>query len=334
MGVLATLAPRGPGPGTRNVRGVAGTRQADPVSLSRGAPVPARDGERTGDAGGTRVAQHGDRERARGRPGAGGLRGHRRLHPAGRQVGRGALGGRADGPARPAGRRRRAARPGAGDRVLPRRRPDRRGRPPQRGRAPSCRCRPRWPATPAWPRPSAAAGLAWVGPDAEVLERLGGDGVEPASERGFLAWVTADGLRFTTAVSRDRAAGIARVSWTPQRAPWSCPRPPAGWPRSAGAGWSPSGIDPGRRARRGGRRLLPRHGRAGARARRRRGRARAAQCGRRRRRRRRGSPTRAAVAVQLRAGAAAGHAGTGHRPAARHRAAARRSDDGRRASSP
>jgi acetyl/propionyl-CoA carboxylase alpha subunit len=61
----------------------------------------------------------------------------------------------------------------------------------------------------------AAAGLAWVGPDAEVLERLGGDGVEPASERGFLAWVDADGLQFTTAVSRDRAAGIARVSWTP-----------------------------------------------------------------------------------------------------------------------
>ncbi|MFL6096828.1 MAG: carbamoyl-phosphate-synthetase, partial [Blastococcus sp.] len=61
----------------------------------------------------------------------------------------------------------------------------------------------------------AAAGLAWVGPDAEVLERLGGDGVEPASERGFLAWVSAEGLQFTTAVSRDRAAGLARVSWTP-----------------------------------------------------------------------------------------------------------------------
>jgi len=61
-----------------------------------------------------------------------------------------------------------------------------------------------------------AAGLTWVGPDAEVLERLGGDGVEPASERGFLAWVTADGLRFLTPVSRDRAAGIARVSWTPE----------------------------------------------------------------------------------------------------------------------
>ena len=60
------------------------------------------------------------------------------------------------------------------------------------------------------------AGIRWVGPDAEVLERLGGDGVEPASERGFLAWVTAEGLRFATPVSRDRAAGIARVSWTPE----------------------------------------------------------------------------------------------------------------------
>jgi hypothetical protein len=61
-----------------------------------------------------------------------------------------------------------------------------------------------------------AAGLTWVGPDAEVLERLGGDGVEPASERGLLAWVTADGLQFATPVARDRAAGIARVSWTPE----------------------------------------------------------------------------------------------------------------------
>src|SRR3954464_15979541 len=60
------------------------------------------------------------------------------------------------------------------------------------------------------------AGLTWVGPDAEVLERLGGAGVEPASERGCLAWVTEDGLRFLTPVSRDRAAGIARVSWTPE----------------------------------------------------------------------------------------------------------------------
>jgi hypothetical protein len=60
------------------------------------------------------------------------------------------------------------------------------------------------------------AGLTWIGPSADVLERLGGDGVEPASERGFLAWVTADGLRCVTQVHRDRAAGIARVSWTPQ----------------------------------------------------------------------------------------------------------------------
>jgi biotin carboxylase len=59
------------------------------------------------------------------------------------------------------------------------------------------------------------AGLIWVGPGADVLERLGGDGVEPASERGLLAWVTAEGLRFPTPVTRDRAAGIARVSWTP-----------------------------------------------------------------------------------------------------------------------
>ncbi|MDP9390940.1 MAG: carbamoyl-phosphate-synthetase [Actinomycetota bacterium] len=61
-----------------------------------------------------------------------------------------------------------------------------------------------------------SAGLVWVGPDADVLERLGGDGVEPASERGLLAWVTAEGLRFPTRVARDRAAGIARVSWTPE----------------------------------------------------------------------------------------------------------------------
>jgi len=63
------------------------------------------------------------------------------------------------------------------------------------------------------------AGLIWVGPGADVLERLGGDGVEPASERGLLAWVTADGLRFPTPVTRDRAAGIARVSWTPDGPP-------------------------------------------------------------------------------------------------------------------
>jgi acetyl/propionyl-CoA carboxylase alpha subunit len=60
-----------------------------------------------------------------------------------------------------------------------------------------------------------AAGLTWVGPSAAVLERLGGDGVEPASERGLLAWVTDAGLHFLTPLCRDRAAGIARVSWTP-----------------------------------------------------------------------------------------------------------------------
>ena len=64
-----------------------------------------------------------------------------------------------------------------------------------------------------------ASGLTWVGPDAAVLERLGGDGVEPASERGLLAWVTDEGLRCATPVTRDRAAGIARVSWTPEEAP-------------------------------------------------------------------------------------------------------------------
>jgi acetyl/propionyl-CoA carboxylase alpha subunit len=87
------------------------------------------------------------------------------------------------------------------------------------------------------------AGLTWVGPDAEVLERLGGDGVEPASERGFLAWVTADGLRFTTPVSRDRAAGIARVSWTPE-GPSELPRRAQ---RLAEVGWRglvTVGLDP------------------------------------------------------------------------------------------
>ncbi|SDE22820.1 Carbamoyl-phosphate synthase L chain, N-terminal domain [Blastococcus fimeti] len=77
------------------------------------------------------------------------------------------------------------------------------------------------------------AGLLWVGPDPDVLERLGGDGVEPASERGLLAWVTADGLRFPTPVSRDRAAGIARVSWTPDG-----PAPvPSAAGRLAEVGW-------------------------------------------------------------------------------------------------
>src|SRR4051812_31082997 len=77
------------------------------------------------------------------------------------------------------------------------------------------------------------AHLGWIGPEADVLERIGGDGVEPASERGFLAWVTGDGLRFTTPVARDRAAGIARVSWTPD-AP---ERLPAAARRLADVGW-------------------------------------------------------------------------------------------------
>jgi acetyl/propionyl-CoA carboxylase alpha subunit len=97
-----------------------------------------------------------------------------------------------------------------------------------------------------------AAGLVWVGPDAEVLERLGGDGVEPASERGLLGWVTADGLRFPTPVARDRAAGIARVSWTPEERPHDAAQvlaaelPPAGR-RLAEVGWRglvTVGVDP------------------------------------------------------------------------------------------
>jgi acetyl/propionyl-CoA carboxylase alpha subunit len=93
-----------------------------------------------------------------------------------------------------------------------------------------------------------AAGLRWVGPEAEVLERLGGDGVEPASERGFLAWVTPEGLRFATPVIRDRAAGIARVSWTPQE--WDVAAPadlPSAAQRLADIGWRglvTVGIDP------------------------------------------------------------------------------------------
>ncbi|MGY1811924.1 biotin carboxylase N-terminal domain-containing protein [Blastococcus sp. SYSU D00820] len=88
-----------------------------------------------------------------------------------------------------------------------------------------------------------AAGLTWVGPDAAVLERLGGDGVEPASERGLLAWVTDDGLRCTTPLARDRAAGIARVSWTPGD---GAPLPPAAR-RLVDVGWRglvTVGVDP------------------------------------------------------------------------------------------
>ncbi|MGY1672255.1 biotin carboxylase N-terminal domain-containing protein [Geodermatophilus sp. SYSU D00710] len=79
----------------------------------------------------------------------------------------------------------------------------------------------------------AAAGLTWVGPPAEVLERLGGDGVEPASEHGLLALVTDEGLRYPTTVARDRAAGIARVSWTPEP-PGEMP---VGAKRLAEVGW-------------------------------------------------------------------------------------------------
>jgi acetyl/propionyl-CoA carboxylase alpha subunit len=86
------------------------------------------------------------------------------------------------------------------------------------------------------------AGLIWIGPDPEVLERLGGDGVEPASERGFLAWVTDEGLRYLTPVSRDRAAGTARVSWTPEPV-----EVPAAARRLKDVGWRglvTVGIDP------------------------------------------------------------------------------------------
>jgi biotin carboxylase len=90
-----------------------------------------------------------------------------------------------------------------------------------------------------------AAGLVWVGPDPEVLERLGGDGVEPASARGLLAWVTADGLRYPTAVDRDRAAGIARVSWTvqgPQELPVAAKRlVDVGWRGLVTVGVDPDG---------------------------------------------------------------------------------------------
>src|SRR4051794_3815934 len=152
-----------------------------------------------------------------------------------------------------------------------------------------------------------AAGLRWVGPAAEVLGRLGGDGVEPASERGFLAWVTAEGLHHVTPVLRDRAGGTPRVSWTP--AGGLGPLPPAArrLPELGWRGLVPGGIDPqgelaggaagvspgmarlGRPPgagagglaprRRGGRRVLPGHGRAGALARRGRRRAGPAQPG-------------------------------------------------------
>lgn len=88
------------------------------------------------------------------------------------------------------------------------------------------------------------AGLTWIGPDADVLERIGGDGVEPASERGFLAWVGEDGLHHVTAVLRDRAGGRPRVSWTPPAG--LGPLPPAAQrlPELGWRGLVTVGIDP------------------------------------------------------------------------------------------
>jgi hypothetical protein len=88
------------------------------------------------------------------------------------------------------------------------------------------------------------AGLTWVGPDAEVLERLGGDGVEPASERGFLAWVTAEGLHHVTPVLRDRAGGTPRVSWTPPAGLGPLPAAARRLPELGWRGLVTVGIDP------------------------------------------------------------------------------------------
>jgi hypothetical protein len=88
------------------------------------------------------------------------------------------------------------------------------------------------------------AGLTWVGPDAEILERLGGDGVEPASERGFLAWVTAEGLHHVTPVLRDRAGGTPRVSWTPQAGLGPLPAAARRLPELGWRGLVTVGIDP------------------------------------------------------------------------------------------
>ena len=167
--------------------------------------------------------------------------------------------------------------PAPAARVLPRRRPHRRGRRAAAASPPSCRCLRRWPATRAWRPRWSAAGLTWVGPPADVLERLGGDGVEPASERGFLAWVTADGLRFTTAGLTGTAPPASRGCPGPPTARRSCRHAAR---RLADVGWRglvTVGIAPGRRAGRDRGRFLPRHRRPGARARRRRGRAGAAQ---------------------------------------------------------
>jgi carbamoyl-phosphate synthase L subunit-like protein len=88
------------------------------------------------------------------------------------------------------------------------------------------------------------AGLTWVGPDADVLERLGGDGVEPASERGFLAWVTAEGLHHVTPVLRDRAGGTPRVSWTPATGLGPLPAAARRLPELGWRGLVTVGIDP------------------------------------------------------------------------------------------
>ncbi|MCZ2823915.1 MULTISPECIES: biotin carboxylase N-terminal domain-containing protein [unclassified Modestobacter] len=91
----------------------------------------------------------------------------------------------------------------------------------------------------------ADAGLGWVGPEAGVLERLGGDGVEPASERGFLAWVSAEGLHHVTPVLRDRAGGTPRVSWTPPDGLGSLPAAARRLPELGWRGLVTVGIDPG-----------------------------------------------------------------------------------------
>jgi hypothetical protein len=89
-----------------------------------------------------------------------------------------------------------------------------------------------------------AADLTWVGPDAEVLERLGGDGVEPASERGFLAWVDDEGLHHVTPVLRDRAGGTTQVSWTPAGGLGPVPAAAQRLPDLGWRGLVTVGIDP------------------------------------------------------------------------------------------
>jgi acetyl/propionyl-CoA carboxylase alpha subunit len=90
----------------------------------------------------------------------------------------------------------------------------------------------------------AAADLVWVGPDAEVLERLGGDGVEPASERGFLAWVDDEGLHHVTPVLRDRSGGTPRVSWSPPAGLGPLPAAARRLPDLGWRGLVTVGIDP------------------------------------------------------------------------------------------